>query len=235
MRVLVTRPQPAAERTAAKLQAMGHTAVMLPLMRAEHFAGAVRAALNERHDAIAVTSAEAIRVLGALGTAIEPHLTTPLFAVGEATASAAADLGFTDIRIGSGTGEGLADKIAARMRAGETLIYLAGTPRADGLEQGLRDRQIDYVTVECYRMVPVTYRPDVLSDLVRSGPFDAVLIYSRETARRFVSVFHESGLDATAFASRYLCLSPSAKEALPSSVAVEVAATPGEESLFRLL
>jgi uroporphyrinogen-III synthase len=235
MRVLVTRPRPAAERTAAKLEATGHEAVVLPLMQARHFVGAVRTALDERHDAIAVTSAEAIRVLSELGNALEPHLATPLFSVGEATARAAADLGFTDIRTGPGTGEGLADTILAHMGPGERLVYLAGSPRSDGVEQKLRESRIDHVTIECYRMEPVPYRPDTLSDLVRAGAFDAVLLYSRETARRFVSVIHESGLDAAAFASRYLCLSRSAKEALPSDVTAEVAATPDEESLFRLL
>lgn len=113
MRVLVTRPRPAAERTAARLSAMGHEAVILPLMQAQHLAGAARAALSEPHQAIAVSSGEAVRVLGALGPALEPHLATPLFAVGEATARAAGDLGFTDVRIGPGTGEGLAETVAA--------------------------------------------------------------------------------------------------------------------------
>lgn len=235
MRVLVTRPHPAAERTAARLEARGHQAVILPMMQAEHSVAAVRAALDRRHDAIAVTSAEAIRVLAALGPALNPHLATPLFSVGDATARAAADLGFADIHAGPGTGEGLAGTIAARMRPGGTLLYLAGSPRADGLERRLRQGRIDHVTVECYRMAPVAHQPDTLAELVRNGAFDAVLLYSRETARRFAALLDENGVDAADFAARYLCLSASAAEVLPGGIAAEVAAAPDEDSLFRLI
>ena len=36
MRVLVLRPEPAASRTAGRLAALGHEAVLLPLTKAEH-------------------------------------------------------------------------------------------------------------------------------------------------------------------------------------------------------
>jgi uroporphyrinogen-III synthase len=232
MRLLVTRPQPAAERTALKLKALGHEVTILPLMQAQHFPAALQAALNQRHDALSVTSAEAIRVLAALGPALEAHLATPLFSVGEATARAAADLGFTDIRVGPGTGEALAAQIPPKTG---TLIYLAGAPRADGFERTLVERKIDHVTVECYRMVPVAYGPQTLPDLIRDGAFDAVLLYSRETARRFAVLLKESGLAAAAFSARYLCLGASVKDALPGDAHAEVARAPDEASLFDLL
>ncbi|PST17303.1 uroporphyrinogen III synthase [Mesorhizobium plurifarium] len=235
MRVLVTRPRPTAERTAARLGSMGHEAVILPLMQAQHLAGAVRAALSEPHQAIAVTSAEAVRVLGSLGSGLEQHLATPLFAVGEATARAAGDLGFTDIRIGPGTGEGLAETVAAHLPLGGTLAYLAGSPRTDGFERSLHGRRIGHRTVECYRMTPVHYPAETLPGLVRAGPFDAVLLYSRETARRLVAGLRESGLEPADLAARFLCLSWPIREILPADLACEIAAAPDEESLFTLL
>ena len=36
MRVLVTRPQPSAAATAARLEAIGHEAILLPLMEPVH-------------------------------------------------------------------------------------------------------------------------------------------------------------------------------------------------------
>lgn len=232
MRLLVTRPRPAAERTALKLEALGHEVAILPLMQAQHSPAALRAALNKRHDALAVTSAEAVRALAALGPALGAHLARPLFAVGEATARAAADLGFTDIRVGPGTGGALAAEIPPEIG---TLIYLAGAPRADGFERTLVERKIDHVTVECYRMVPVAYEPETLPDLVRPGAFDAVLIYSRETARRFAALLEESALGAADFSARYLCLSATVKDALPDGANAEVAKAPEEASLFSLL
>ncbi|WP_331372488.1 uroporphyrinogen-III synthase [Sinorhizobium chiapasense] len=237
MRVLVTRPRPAAAATALKLEAMGHEAIMLPLMQAEHLVAAVETALKQGHGAIALTSAEATRVLTALGGALEPHLETPLFCVGEATGRAASDLGFTDIHVGPGTGEGLAETIAASFGAvpREPLLYLAGSPRSDGLERALRQRGIDHRTVECYRMTPVDHRPEELSGLLRAGRIEAVLLYSRETTRQFAALLSQSGLHAAAVSPRYLCLSASIADALPSGAATEVAAMPDEEHLLKLL
>ncbi|WEX88931.1 uroporphyrinogen-III synthase [Sinorhizobium garamanticum] len=237
MRVLVTRPRPAVTATALKLEAIGHEAILLPLMQAEHLAAAVETALKQSHCAIVLTSAEATRVLAAVGHALEPHLATPLFCVGEATGRAAAELGFTDIHVGPGTGEGLAETIATSFaaRPPEPLLYLAGSPRSDGLERALRLRGIDYRTVECYRMTPVAYRADELSGLLHAGRFDAVLLYSGEAARQFAALLSQSRLSAAAFSRRYLCLSASIAEAVPPDAAAEVAAMPDEEHLLNLL
>lgn len=234
MRLLVTRPRPAAESTAEKLKALGHEVTILPLMEAQHFPGAVQGALERSHDGIAVTSAEVIRVLAALGPALRPHLTTPLFAVGEATAHAADGIGFTNIRVGGGTGAALAEAVAAETRPG-TLLYFAGAPRAVGFERALTARGIDYATVECYRMAPISYGRQALFDLVRPGAFDAVLLYSRETARRFAALLKESGLNVSAFSARYLCMSAAVKEALPADAIVQIAAEPNEKALLKLL
>lgn len=232
MRLLVTRPQPAAGRTAQKLEALGHEAVVLPLFKAQHSVDAVRAALDQRHNALAVTSAEAIRALAALGPALEPHRATPLFAVGEATARAAASLGFTDIRIGPGTGEALAVQIPPETG---TLVYLAGAPRASGFERMLSERKVRHVTVETYGMQPISYGPQILPDLLRGGPFDAVLLYSRRTALRFATLLAEAGLKGAAFSARYLCLSAAVRDALPDGAIADVAAAPDEENLLELL
>lgn len=236
MRVLVTRPRRAAAATALKLEAMGHETTLLPLMQAEHLVAAVESALMQRHGAMVLTSAEAAQVLAALGDA-QRHLATPLFCVGEATGRAAAELGFTNIHVGPGTGESLAETIAATRAGGtlEPLLYLAGSPRSDGLEQALRQRGIDCSTVECYRMTPIAYGADELSSLRRAGQFDAVLLYSRETARQFAALLWQSGLSATAFSRRYLCLSEAIAKSLPTGAPTEVAAMPDEEHLLKLL
>ncbi|OHV83393.1 uroporphyrinogen-III synthase [Ensifer sp. LCM 4579] len=232
MRLLVTRPQPAAARTADKLAVLGHEAVILPLMQAQHSVAAIRAALDQPHDALAVTSAEAIRALAALGPALKPHRATPLFAVGEATARTAAALGFTDIRIGPGTGEALAARIPPETG---TLVYLAGAPRADGFERVLAEKKVRHLAVECYRMEPIAYGPQILPDLLRGGPFDAVLLYSRQTARHFATLLAAGGLDAAAFSARYLCLSAAIEGELPAGAIADVAAAPDEAHLLELL
>ena len=138
MRILVLRPEPAASRTAARLEARGHETVLLPLSKAEHALEEVRMALAEPHGALAITSAEVTRLLGRLGDGLRPHLATTVFAVGASSARAARDIGFANVLSADGNGEALAGLIAAR--AGDAdepvqpILYLAGNPRAGGFE-----------------------------------------------------------------------------------------------------
>lgn len=236
MRLLVTRPQPAAEATARRLEAMGHQPRLLPLAQAEHLPDTARIALGNPHTAIALTSAEAVRALARLGTDLGPYKAGPCFCVGEATARAARTLGFTSIHTAEGTGKSLAELIAATLDASELpLLYLAGSPRSAGFETTLRQLQIEAVTVECYRMHPIAHPPGVLAQLSAAGQTDAVLLYSHDTARRFAALLVDAGLQPAAFSPRYLCLSAVVAQALPEGAPVEIAARPDEESLFSLL
>ena len=97
MRVLVTRPAHSATRTAQRLRDMGHEPLLLPLREPLHDSNAAADALAITGGAIAVTSAEAIRVLSALGEKLHPHLARSLFAVGETTAEEARSLGFRSV------------------------------------------------------------------------------------------------------------------------------------------
>ena len=80
MAVLVTRPHPDDETTAASLRARGFEVLRAPMLRFEPVA--VHEDMNARYSAVIVTSANALR-------GIEPHLKghrmleLPLFAVGE--------------------------------------------------------------------------------------------------------------------------------------------------------
>ena len=86
MAVLVTRPSPDDEATAAGLRARGYEVLLAPMLRFE--AVAFHDDEDARYGAVIVTSANALR-------GIEPHLAgsrllkLPLFAVGAHTASAA--------------------------------------------------------------------------------------------------------------------------------------------------
>ncbi|OOG71979.1 uroporphyrinogen III synthase [Sinorhizobium sp. A49] len=236
MRLLVTRPQPAAEATARRLGAEGHRPLLLPLAQAEHLPEIAQAALETPHAAIALTSAEAVRVLAELEADLTPHKVKPCFCVGEATSRAARALGFTLVHTAEGTGKSLAELIAATpSRSERPLLYLAGSPRSKGFEATLRQLHIDHVTIECYRMQPITHPPDALTRLLSADPPDAVLLYSHDTARRFAALLVDAGLEAAAFSPRYLCLSAAVAAALPEGAPVEIAARPDEESLFSLL
>ena len=238
MRVLVLRPAPAAARTAGTLAARGHEAVLLPLSKAEHAVDAVRAALAGAHAAIAVTSTEAARLLARLGDDLRPHLATPVFAVGDATARAVHDIGFADVFSAGGDGQALAALIAGKA---DTLhgpiLYLAGNPRAEGFETRLRDVGIPLHVVEAYRMAPlVPARAEMEAALLCPIP-DAVLLYSRESARAFFALSPLQEAPERFEAMRLICMSPNVAAAVPArfTARIAVAAAPEEKSLLALL
>ncbi|WP_438751494.1 uroporphyrinogen-III synthase [Pararhizobium sp. O133] len=237
MRVLVTRPQPAAAATAARLEALGHEAILLPLMQAIHDPKAAMDALAQPHTALAVTSAEAIRALAAgLGSDLTPHLTTPIYCVGAATADIARRSGFQSVIAGTGTGASLADLIirASATRDGAGLLYLAGQPRSPHFENALAQVGIACRVAEVYRMQPIEYRPDDIKARLALKPL-AVLFYSQETVRRFFRLVPASMLNDLRNI-RLLCMSSQVADAMPNGLGqTAIAATPSEDSLLALL
>lgn len=236
MRIVVTRPLLSGRRTAEKLRERGHEPVLLPLSEPLHDGQAAQKALAQPHSALAVTSAEAIRAFP-----VSQPRDALLFCVGRATAETARAAGFSRLVTAQGTGADLARHILAHFR--ETgmpehpLLYLAGHPRSPDLERALETASLPVTIAECYRMLPVAHDPALLHALLVENPADAVLLYSRETARRFVSlpVFRKTPAALSAF--RFLCLSRNIAEALPQALAAraEIAPAPEEDALLDLL
>src|SRR3954471_14682097 len=114
MAVLVTRPEPDNETTAAALRAKGLAVLLAPMLRFEPVAFHDDA--DARYGAVVVTSANALR-------GIESHLRghrlleLPLFAVGEHTAAAARTAGFTCVISANGDGTSLRDCVLASVKA----------------------------------------------------------------------------------------------------------------------
>lgn len=236
MRVVVTRPENSARRTAERLQNLGHQPVLLPLTRTIHHPKIAEASLASPHSALAVTSAEALRVLSALGERLIPFLGQTLFAVGETTAKAAEDAGFRNIRRGPGTGAELAEIIASDASDLDApLLYLAGKQRSPKFEDGMHAKGVPFVTAEVYEMTPIAYDEVFIRDILLDPPVDAVLLYSRETARLFCD-FAAPHLQELA-SLRFLCLSDNVAEIIPREFHrnIKIASHPDEDGVLALL
>ncbi|CAN7519693.1 uroporphyrinogen-III synthase [Neorhizobium sp. LjRoot104] len=236
MRVVVTRPENAARRTAERLQDLGHQPVLLPLTKAIHHPDAALTALTTQHAALAVTSAEAVRVLSSLGERLSPCLGQTLYAVGETTAKAAEDAGFRNIRSGAGTGAELAELIAGDASTFDApLLYLSGKPRSPKFEDGLRTNNVPFVTAEVYEMVPIAYDEVFIRDILLDPPVDAVFLYSRENARLLCD-FAAPHLKELA-SVQFVCLSDNVAEIIPPEFHrnIKIARHPDEDGIFALL
>ncbi|MFZ4069731.1 MAG: uroporphyrinogen-III synthase [Caulobacterales bacterium] len=105
IRVLVTRTQPDAAATAARIAALGLTPVVAPMLEAM----AVRADLPSRPAGLVVTSRQALR----LANLPSAWRNLPVWTVGAGTAAAARAAGFKLIHSGAGDGAALAAALIA--------------------------------------------------------------------------------------------------------------------------
>jgi uroporphyrinogen-III synthase len=239
MAVLVTRPQPDDETTAAALRAKGFQVLRAPMLRFEPTA--FHDDMNARYSAVIVTSANALR-------AIEPHLKghrlieLPLFAVGEHTAAAARRAGFTHVISASGDAANLRDLVLASLKAKElkkasTLLYLAGAELGRDLASELEENGFRVVTQTTYRMIPVTGLPREVCEAFAANQVEAVLHYSQRSARAFLDAARAAGVEISALAIPQCCISPTVAAVLREAGAtqVTVAASPDENALFEAL
>jgi len=241
MAVLVTRPHPDCKTTAAALRARGFEVLLAPMLRFEPMAFADDAEAD--YGAVIATSANALR-------AIEPQLAAsrltelPLFAVGEHTASAARKAGFRKVLAAKSDAAGLRDLVLEStgaktlknkvLKKASVLLYLAGADLARDLTGELGECGFSVVTQTTYRMIPVASLPGEACDAFTANAVEAVLHYSRRSARAFMDAARAAGVEISALAVPHCCISAAVAAVLRDAGATQlmVAATPDENALF---
>lgn len=233
-RVLVTRPMPAARRSAERIAGLGHEVHMAPLLAFRPLppdAGALPAA--DRVGALAVTSARAFEALA--GMALPGgYSDLPVFAVGGATADAARAAGFRRVAGAEGSLSGLVARIAAaRPRA--PVLYLAGRERSGDLAADLGRAGLDCLLVETYAMEPLDEIPlPVRSALAAGDDSTPVLapVYSRRSGAALAEALRRWP-ERPAF--RFPSISAQAGAPLRDLGPVDTAARSDEDALLDLL
>ncbi len=233
MRILLTRPQADAERTAATLRARGHEVIVAPLLDLEILPDTDLGA--GPWSAILLTSANAVRAIaghrrrGALRD-------IAVFTVGDRTAQAMRDCGFTSVTSAGGNVADLARLVAERVSPPARLLYLAGEERSGDLAGLLRERNFVVHTALVYRAVVTASLPRQAADALAAG-LDGVLHFSRRSAEAYVNAARNAGLLAEALAKPVqFCLSDRIAEPLMLAGAAEIriAARPDEAALIAL-
>ncbi len=235
MRLLLTRPEPEAGRSAETLRARGHDVLISPMLNIE--------AVGDAHigegpfDGVLITSGNAARALGD-HAGRDRLLSLPCYAVGNQTAQAARDLGFSDVHSAQGDGGDLARLIADALGGRPaTLLYLAGSDRARDMDAALRPAHVRLQTIVIYRARAAdAFTPEAVSAL-RDGRLDAVLHYSRRSSAIFAGCLRHHGLTGAALRVRHVCLSARAAEPLVELGATDIAIAPHpeEEAMLRLV
>jgi uroporphyrinogen-III synthase len=239
MAVLVTRPQPDNEATAAALRARGFEVLLAPMLRFEPVA--FRDDEDAVYGAVIVTSANALRGL-IPHLAASPLLTLPLFAVGEHTASAARNAGFGNVIPANGGAAALRDLVLSsvktkQLKKASTLLYLAGADLARDLAGELGERGFTVVTHTTYRMAPVSSLPPETCEAFATNRIEAVLHYSRRSARAFLEAVRAGGVEISALAIPQCGISAAVASVMRDAGATQVmvAASPAENAVFEVL
>jgi uroporphyrinogen-III synthase len=209
--VAVLRPEPGNAATATRLEAIGLTAIRLPLFatRALDWAAPDPA----RFDALILTSANTPRLAG---PALALFSQLPVYAVGQATAEAAQAAGLNVVDIGRGDARSLIAQ--AREHDMSRALYLSGRERT--VEPG----GIIAETIAVYASEPVAADVSVLDGAV-------ALLHSRRAARQLSSLVDDNPMPRERVALAALS-SAVAAAAGDGWRRVMVAATPSDAALI---
>jgi uroporphyrinogen-III synthase len=230
MRVLVTRPREDAQATAAKLTALGHDAILAPLLEIRFRDGP--AISLDGVQAILATSANGVRAIARR----TPRRDVALFAVGRQTAQVARRAGFSAVQSADGDGAALA-RAAARWakRDGGALLHAAGAETKGDLAAALTKDGFDLHTEVLYDAVAVDALPEIAADALRARTLDAALFFSPRSAHVFSDLVRKAGL--TCDAALAIAISPAAAKALEGLAfkEIRVAQSPDQDALLTLL
>ncbi|MEE4235597.1 MAG: uroporphyrinogen-III synthase [Anderseniella sp.] len=237
MAVIVTRPEPDASRLAERLARQGDQPLLCPLMQIEVDDTATVPRGN--YQAILVTSANGLRALESRNL-VESLQGTPVIAVGPASARLAGELGFAEVREAAGNVEALADLVRRTLsRELGPLLYVTGKSRAGDLKADLEHDGFEVDRVELYGASPAGRLDPAVSDALRNGEADAVLLYSPRTARIWAKLVRQDGLAGKVSDLRHVCLSQAVAEALHEelgrNLTVAVASSPDDDAMLEAM
>jgi len=221
LKVLVTRPEPGAAATAARLLDLGHEPVAAPCL----VISPRKLALPVAPAAVIVTSLQAIPALP------DTLRDVPVFCVGDATAGRLRAAGFGRVESAAGDARDLIRLVSARRRPG---TYLLATGARQGLALARQLRADGFIVLRrsVYNARPVrALAPGVLAALA-GQQIGAALFFSAETAQAFCRLKPPGTANVAAYA-----LSAAVADGLRSVPwrAIHTAMAPTEADLLALL
>jgi uroporphyrinogen-III synthase len=228
--VLVTRPEPGAAETAARLAALGWQPVLAPALVLTPRPLRVPAV-----QAVLLTSRAAARALPPAVPGV------PVLAVGEATAEAARQAGWRRAEAASGTAEALLALAIQRLDpAGPPLLLAVGRGYALDLAAALRGHGFRVLRRIAYAATPATAVPAPALDALARGKLTKILFHSPRSAACAITLLRAAGHATTIAGLEAYVISRRVAAAAVSALAplawrgMHIAARPGEDALLAL-
>ena len=234
MRVLVTRAQPAASRTAARLASLGHEAIIFPLFEIKDTSTEIP---TNPFAAYIFTSSNAIEVLQERQwRPVNPD--AQVFCVGEKTAQSASSLGFTHITHAQGGARKLAEKIiCANLPASSNILYFTTPDRSFDLKSHLAPYELNIENLDIYRAEPIQFNADeFLTSFNETAP-DVILCYSKRSAEQLADLINSTKIECRLKDIRLIAISEQAIGNLSQYHWNQTNVSPvaNEEAMFHIL
>lgn len=221
--ILVTRAEPGASRTCARLAARGYDPV-----------NAATASVRFLDTAIDLSDGASLALTSPNGAEaaarLIPDRALAVFAVGDATADAARAAGFETVRSAGGDGAALSALI--QDHAPSEIVHVRGRDQSFDLIGSLSRAGLTARAVIAYAAEPVARLSDEAAAALQSGA--VVLVHSPRGAARFVALAQAvPGFDRV----RAVAISEAAAKPLRSAgiTAIARAEAPDEDALFAAL
>jgi uroporphyrinogen-III synthase len=227
-RVLITRPEPGATETAARLITLGLSPIVAPVLSI--IAREVRAPYR-----VAATVLTSQNAVAACPSFLHD---SPVFAVGTATAKRATASGFKHVFNAHGDADTLASLVADTLSPANGSLFLpTGQGQGVDLAASLRQRGYHVVRRVAYQAVGVPMLPEPATTCLRQNQLAAAMFFSGETARHFAHLLRAAELADTVRDVEAVSISERAAMALRSLPwrRISVAAKPNQDAMLVLL
>ena len=232
MPILITRPAADAAALAERLQALGAETLIEPMLTIKPLAGA--ALELDGVQAVLVTSANGARAL----SRATPRRDVPVFAVGEASAECARELGFTTVTAAGGDVEALAREVSAALDpVSGALLHVSGAQQAGDLVATLQSAGFTAQRAVLYEAQAAEALSPRCVTALQEGAIDCALFFSPRSGAIFARLIRQAGLARCSRRIEALCLSPAVARSLDALEwrSVRTAAAPDQEALLALL
>jgi len=232
VKVLITRSREDGERLATVLAERGIDSLLAPLLEIDIFAGPPLAV--DGVQAVLATSANGIRAFAERSS----ERRIPVFAVGDATARLAVNMGFASVSTASGDVDTLAERVIEALPAdGGDLLHVAGTKVAGDLGGRLGEHGFSYRREVIYEAKRVPALDPAAIEAIRTGAIDGILFYSPRTASIFVELAERAGIKGDLDAVAAYCLSEAVARRIEDLTwrVIGIANRPDQESMLALV
>ncbi len=227
-RVLITRPEPGAGETAARVSALGLIPIVAPVI-------AIIAQNIHPPHRIAATVLTSRNAVAACPSSLHDR---PVFAVGTATAARAKEAGFIHVLNADGDSHTLLGLVLETLAPADGTLFLpTGKGQGTELAAALRQRGFHVLRRVAYQAACVPVLPEAAASHLRQRQLAAAMFFSGETSRCFVDLLRSAGLVDAVRDGAAVSISERAAVALRPLPwrCVRVAAKPNQDAMLVLL